>query len=209
MDSAANLENPVVYWSDLRTSLKRTVAPTVEPVTVPSLRQQARIGDVDDENQIASEWLIGCRELVEVDARVALCTQTWTLQFDQFPCDVIEIPIWPLASISSIAYVDTDGTTQTWAASNYIVNTANKPGRVTLAYNIAWPTARLQENAITVTFVAGFGGAVDVPQIYKQAIRLLGAECFISREAVGNLNDEQLVNYRAWIARGMWSGGYR
>jgi len=198
-----------VYWSDLRTSLKRTVAPTVEPVTVASLKEHSRIGDVTDENQIASEWLAGCREMVEVDARVALCTQTWTLQFDQFPCDVIEIPVWPLASVSSVSYVDTNGATQTWSSSNYIVNTANKPGRLTLAYNSNWPVARLQENAITVTFIAGFASAADVPQIYKQAIRLLGAECFISREAVGSLNDEQLTNYRAWIARGMWSGGYR
>ena len=169
---------------------------------------QSRIGDVDDENQLTTEHLLAAREMVEKDCRVALCTQTWTLQFDQFPCDVIEIPIWPLASISSIVYVDTNGATQTWAAANYIVNTANKPGRVTLAYNIAWPSARLQENAITVTFVAGFGGVADVPQIYKQAIRLCAGEMHISREGGGNEIDEHMPNYRAWIARGMWSGGY-
>lgn len=198
-----------MYWHELRKSWKRTVAPTVEPVTVSSLKQHARATDTNDEDSIAYEWLVGCREMVETDAQVALCTQTWTLQFDQFPCDVIEFPIWPLASVTSVSYVDTSGATQTWNSSNYIVNTANKPGRLTLAYGATWPNARLQENSITVTFVAGFGGMTDVPQIYKQAIRLLAAECFISREAVGSLNDEQLTNYRAWIARGMWDGGYR
>lgn len=198
-----------MYWSDLRTSLKRTVAPTVEPVTVSGQKMQSRIGDVDDENQLTAEHLAAAREMVEKDCQVALCTQTWTLQFDQFPCDVIEIPIWPLASVSGVSYVDTNGTTQTWASSNYIVNTASKPGRLTLAYSANWPVARLQENAITVTFIAGFASVLEVPQVYKQAIRLCAGEQNISREGGGNAIDEHMPNYRAWIARGMWSGGYR
>ena len=199
-----------MYWSELRTSLKRTVAPTIEPVTVSEQKLHSRMGtDAAEEDSKVANYLAASREMVEVDCRVALCTQTWTLQFDQFPVDVIEVPIWPLQGISSISYVDTNGATQTWSSSNYIVNTANKPGRITLAYGMSWPVARYQENAITVTFVAGFGAASDVPQIYKQAIRLLAGECVISGEAVGALNDEQLVNYRAWIARGMWSGGSR
>ena len=198
-----------VEWKDLRKSLKRTVAPTVEPITVQNLKAHARIGDVSDEDPLAAEWITGCREMVEVDCQAALCTQTWTLQFDEFPCDVIEIPIWPLASVTSVTYIDNDGATQTWSSSYYIVNTASKPGRITLAYNAVWPVARCQENSVTVTFVAGFGVATAVPQIYKQAIRLLAAECFISREAVGSLLDEQMTNYRAWLTRGMWSGGYR
>ena len=197
-----------MYWSDIRQSLKRTVAPTVEPVTVPNVKTHSRVADIPDEDSLAAEWIQGCREMVEVDCQVALCTQTWTLQFDQFPCDAIEVPIWPLVS-ATIAYVDSNGDAQTLSASNYIVNTASKPGRIALAYNTSWPIARCQENSVTVTFVAGFGNASAVPQIYKQAIRLLGADCFENRGAVGTLTDEQLTSYRSWISRGMWSGGYR
>lgn len=204
-------------FHQLRSTLKRTVAPTVEPVSVASLKQHSRLGDVADEDLVLTKYLLAAREMVETDTQRALCTQTWQLQMGQFPCggvngydfpfiNAIELRICPVASVSSIYYVASDGTSTLWPSSNYIVNTSSEPGRVTLAYGATWPTVRNQENAVTVTFVSGYGAATDVPERACQAIRLLAAEWVISREAGGAIVDEKLVNYRSVIDRLLWSG---
>lgn len=193
-------------FHELRSSLRRSVAPTTEPVDVPTLKQHARLGECVDEDAILAKYLKLGREMVETDTERALITQTWVLEMDRFPCDAIELRRCPVQSVTSVVYLAADGTSTTWASSNYVVNTASEPGRITLAYGKSWPTTLCQENAVTVTFVAGYGAATAVPERACQAIRLLAAEAVISREAVGALTDEQMVNYRAIVDRLRWSG---
>ena len=54
--------------------------------------------------------------------------------------------------------MDDAGDTQTWAASNYIVQTGKSPGVIALAFNVTVPTPRNQPNPVTVRAEAGSGG---------------------------------------------------
>jgi hypothetical protein len=67
----------------------------------------------------------------------------------------LELPKSPLLSVTSVQYVDGSGALQTLDPSQYLVDTATKPGRVTPAFGLAWPVARRQMDAVRVTFVAG------------------------------------------------------
>ena len=60
----------------------------------------------------------------------------------QFTGDIIKIAKWPLSSVTSIAYLDADGDSQTLSASKYIVDAANIPGRIKPAFGEVWPTTR-------------------------------------------------------------------
>ena len=196
-----------MYWKDARWTLKRTVDPVVEPVTVDDLRQQCRI-DSQEEDTLLRSFITAAREMVETDTRRALITQTWELKFDAFPCDVIEVRRCPLISVSSIAYVDTNGTSQTLASTVYSVDANSEPGRITLAYQQTWTTTRTQDNAVTMTFTAGYGAAAtSVPERAKLAIRLLAAHWFNNREstAFGAMNEIPL-GYTSLIERLMWAG---
>jgi uncharacterized phiE125 gp8 family phage protein len=193
-------------FHNLRSTLARIVEPTIEPVTIALLKKHARVGDCNDEDVVYERYLKLGREMVETDLQRALITQTWQLHMDRFPSDAIELRICPVQSVTSVTYVDGLGVTQTWSPANYIANVQSEPGRIALAYGQAWPVARCQENSVTVTFVAGYGGVSSVPERACQAIRLLAAEAIISREAVGTLVDEQMANYRAIIDRIRWSG---
>lgn len=112
--------------------------------------------------------IIGARHAAERKTRCALITQTWDLSLDGFPSWELRIPKPPLQSVTSITYVDTDGTTQTLAASAYTVDIKSQPGRITPAYGLVWPVTRYQVNAVTVRFVCGFGAAAAVSDETKQ-----------------------------------------
>lgn len=93
-------------------------------------------------------------------------------------------PAWsPLVAVTSITYVDANGTTQTLAADQYRVDTDTQPARITEAWSCTWPAIRNITNAIAVTYTAGYGtAAADVPQRIRSAILLLVGHLYNNRE---------------------------
>ena len=118
----------------------------------------------------------------------SLVNTTWRVKLDEWPCDEdgdaeIELPRPPLVSVSSITYLDTANTSQTLSSSHYTVDSHNEPGRIVPSYNSIWPEVLDHVNAITVTYVAGYGAtAADVPQAIKQAILLCVGDLYEQRE---------------------------
>lgn len=196
-----------MFWRDMVTQPRLSVAPTVEPVSVDELRTHSRI-DTTDEDQLLASHLTAAREMVEKETSRALCTQTWTLKLDRFPYDMMELRVVPVSSVTSITYYDTSNVSQTLSTDYYVSDTSSEPARIVRAYNYEWPETYDRPNAVTVTFVAGYGGASLVPGIAKQAIRLLAGHWAINREAVGTVGDEVALSYGSLVDRLRW-GGYR
>lgn len=139
----------------------------------------------------------------------AIITQTWRMKMDAFPADPtarIRIPLPPLQSVSSITYVDQNGSTQTLASSGYKVMAAGEnPGSIALAYGQEWPSTREEPEAVTITFVCGFGDAAsDVPAAVINAGLLLVAHWYDQRAAVhvsnGGTVDEMPLAVGALLA---------
>lgn len=120
-----------------------------------------------------SALVTAARQQVEHHTRRALITQTYKYYLSRFETE-IEIPRAPLQSVSSIAYVDTGGATQTVNASVYTVDTDSQPGRVYLTPDQTWPSdVDDREKAITITFIAGYGAAgSSVPAAVLEALKL-------------------------------------
>lgn len=106
--------------------------------------------------------IIGARRAAERKTHCKLITQTWDYSLDAFPGWELRVPNPPLQSVTSITYVDSDGASQTLAASSYTVDIKSQPARITPAYGLVWPVTRAQVNAVTVRFVCGFGAASAV-----------------------------------------------
>lgn len=196
-----------MLWRDMVTQPRLSVAPTAEPVSVDELRTHCRIDDNFEDSSLAS-YMTAAREMVEHESQRALCTQTWTLTLCEFPTDVIELRRAPVSSVSSIAYYDASNAIQTLSASYYVVDTSTEPARIVLAHGYNWPETYDRPNAVTITFVAGYGGAAAVPGMAKQAIRLLAGHWAINRESVGTVGDEIALSYGSLVDRLRW-GGYR
>jgi len=165
--------------------MKLTVStpPAEEPITLTEAKLHLRVDDDADDALIAA-LITAARQRIEAATWRSLITQTLVLRLDEWPAgNCIELPRPPLVSVTSVQYTDEAGSTTTFASSNYLVSTAGDPGAIVLKSTSAWPTATPQAvDGVTVTYVAGYGEAVDVPQIIKQAILMTVGHWYENRE---------------------------
>ena len=145
-------------------------APT-EPVTRAEAKLHARIDTTADDSLI-DELITAARKYWEERLHRKFLTQTVTEKFDAFPSQ-FRPQYSPLIGVTSIHYNDTGGTDQTLASSVYTVDTATEPGRISLDTGQNWPAAETTDNAVTLTYTAGYGAAADVPGQYKVLIKML------------------------------------
>lgn len=157
-------------------TLTLTVPPATEPVTLAEVKEHLRI-DGTDSDATLSVYLKAAREWCETQTRRAFINQTWTLKIEEWPIEEgeyeIELPLGPVASISSITYLDTAGARQTLAANQYELFGAGADGIpfVEEAENVVWPATYESDENIVVTFVAGYGvTAATVPSPIRAAI---------------------------------------
>lgn len=163
--------------------LVQSVAPTVEPLTIEEAKLHLRV-DAEDENTAIAALIQSAREYVENFTGRQLITATYQWSLDAF-VGVLYLPKPPLQSVTTVAYTDGDGNGQTVSSANYQVDTASQPGRVVPSYSKTWPTTRNELNAVVVTYKAGYGDtALNVPEQYKTAMKLLIGHWFENREAI-------------------------
>ncbi len=163
--------------------LTLVTAPSGEPVEVAEVKAHARVEITDDDTYLGG-LITAARQWVERATGRALVTQTWRLSLCEFPRWEIRLPKSPLASVSSITYVDAAGTTQTLSSAAYEVDTGVEPGLVQPVFDEVWPYSREQANSVRITFVAGYGSPVAVPEPIKLAIRYLVSHWYENREPV-------------------------
>lgn len=166
-------------------ALKLVTPPAIEPVSLEEAKAHIRQDSPADDAYITG-LITEARETIENLARRALISQTWRLSLDRWPAvDYISLPRPPLASVTSLIYLDQAGDDTTWASSNYIVDSDSEPGRLVLAYNVSWPSTPTlyPVNPIQITYVAGYGDeAADVPAMWKKAILMLLGHWYENRE---------------------------
>jgi uncharacterized phiE125 gp8 family phage protein len=187
-------------------TLKTTVEPTVEPVTVEEALAFAEFEAEDATRaEIMRGLLVTARRKVERDAAVALITQTRVAKFDCFHGCEQEFHIVPIQSVA-ITYLDSAGDSQTWETSNFQVDTHNIPPRVAPVDGETWPTTATGSfNAATFTLVCGYGDSADsVPEEAKTAIKLLAKEWFWNRCPTGEVGHDVRFAYGALIDALSW-----
>ncbi len=175
-------------------------APAVEPVSPQEISEQARI-DIHDEDGWVFDAIKAARELCEVFIKRCFIDTKLQMNLDRFPVGEFFLRRPRLISVTSIKYLDTNGTQQTLSASAYSVDIKSEPGRLTPAYNLTWPDTRVDTNAIEIIYHAGYGTtAATVPNSVKQAIKVTVANWFNNREEQGVLPDvaKTLLACESW-----------
>lgn len=163
--------------------LRRTAEPVADAITIHTAKKQCEIGVSDSTHDTHLHRLItaAVRD-VERFTRRSLITQTWQLTNSCFPLWEIALPRPPFQSITSIQYVDDNGTTQTLSSSLYQVD-GSSPALVCPAFNQSWPASRsLTANAVTITYVAGYGAdSTTIPPEFVNLVAELVAFRFMNR----------------------------
>ena len=181
-------------------ALTRTIGPTAEPLSLVEVKQHLRLTH-DSEDALLVLYLQAARDYVERVTRRQLLPATYTLKLDAFGGRAIALPRPPLQSVTSIAYLDTAGASQTLAATVYGVDTASEPGRVYLKYGQSWPSTYSQLQAVTITYIAGWTGDTTLPHGLKMALLLLMGHLYEHREATV---EKALVDIPHGLTRLLW-----
>jgi uncharacterized phiE125 gp8 family phage protein len=164
-------------------SLKLITAPTTLPVTVAEAKLHCRV-DTSADDTLIEAYIKAAVDKCEHYTGRALMAQTWRLTLDEFP-EAFELTRIPVASITSVKYFNSAGTETTMSSGDYALDNASdfNSAYVVPAYGGAWPTARVQTNAVQVNFVAGYADAASVPGALKAWILLAVAGMYEYREA--------------------------
>lgn len=164
----------------------RNTAVDLTPLLYSLALTHARIDDDTGQTAAINQFLSAAIEKVQEDTGQQLAGATFTFTRDGFPDsadDFMSIPLPPLQSVESISYIDAAGQSQTLSPSVYIVDTARRPGRVSLKQGQVWPTTADQRRTVTINFTAGYGNAAsDIPSRLKMAVLLLFAGWYENRE---------------------------
>ncbi len=181
-------------------------APAVEPVTAAELREHLRESADGLSDSEANGLITEARQWIEDHINTALITQTWVMTIDRWPGGTerwwdgvkeahidtlsgdghlvdLEIPRWPLQSISGVNVYDEDGTeTAVTVADVFDVDAQSIPGRITLQRGATWPVALRANNAIQITYISGYGDAAsDVPAPLKRSVKQLASALYANR----------------------------
>lgn len=165
-------------------ALTRTAAPA-ELITLIEAKAHLNISHADDDTLITSLIAAALDVLDGNTGEVgkALVTQTWEWKTSGVS-DCVELPVKPVQSITSITYYDTDNVSQTATVSDYELD----EGYLRPKTGKSWPATYPRFDAVTITFVAGYGDADDVPAGIKHAGLLLIGHYYENREDVGRGN---------------------
>ncbi len=159
-------------------------APAFEPVTLKEAKDHLRVDTANDDALISS-FITVARVNAEYFTGRAFITQEWDWFLDCFPgaTGILNVPVPPLQSVTSVNYLDVDGNSQLLDGSKYVADSKSIVGRIAPAVDEVWPDTRRTLNAVTIRFKAGYGDfRAKVPEQIKAAMNLLEGHLYENRE---------------------------
>ncbi|OKP79775.1 hypothetical protein BTE77_06705 [Ensifer adhaerens] len=173
---------------------KVTTAATTEPVSLEEAKRRLHVTYDDDDEDIRL-MISSMRDHAEKYCNTRFASQTVEMKCDGF-CDLARLPEAPVASVTSIAYLDTAGNNQTLADTVYELRNDGLEVAIVTKYAQQWPAIQLGSR-IVVTAVVGYATA---PAAVKHAILLNIADAYENRENAElddwTAFDALLCNYR-------------
>jgi uncharacterized phiE125 gp8 family phage protein len=155
--------------------------PAAEPITLAEAKHFIRVEHADDDDVITA-LIAGARIHVEAATRRALMTQSWRVIRDCWPESgrLALLPV-PLASVDAARIRGADGSAQPIDVASLTIDKAAAPATVAFTAPSAPERA---VGGIEIDITCGYGGAEDVPEPLRQAIRMLVAHWYENRGLV-------------------------
>lgn len=166
----------------------RTVAPALDLWSTAEVKSHLNVTFGDDDTLIGAIRDTVQQYLDGFTGYLGRCllTQTWRQDLACFPGDDrLRLPFRPVSAVSGITYYDSNNTTQTLATTVYAGPFTDELGAyVILKFGQSWPVTYSREDAVSVTFAAGYATAAVVPAPIRAAALLMCGDLYAHRETV-------------------------
>ncbi|QPM89378.1 head-tail connector protein [Pseudooceanicola algae] len=151
----------------------QTSDPLAELITLAQAQARLRRGDGEDDGTIELVIVAALSQLDGVDGILgrALVSQGWADQLSGFPIgDRLPIVLAPVISVDSVTYFDADNVEQVLSPSAYALGHDCSGAYLRLDPNWSWPSTYDRDDAVTLSYAAGYGpAATDVPAAIRLA----------------------------------------
>jgi uncharacterized phiE125 gp8 family phage protein len=186
------------------------------PVSVADAKEHLRVVDTTEDDDYIGLLIDAATTCCEDYCDRTFADKTYTVAFDDFFGTRIELPRPPVrlnataaSATVTISYVDTGGATQTltWSQSgtqNFRLDRDHVPALIYPTYLDVWPSVRIDDKSVQITYLAGYGGAANVPKPAVHAIKMLVGHWYANREAVGNVGQNVPMGVAALLEPLKW-----
>lgn len=169
------------------TSCQVTATSAELPVTLELARAHLRNEDLRFDDEYVSAVIRAAAANIEKQYGLALLTQTIRQTHSAFPASSdtpLLLRIAPLVSVTSIAYIDSAGNTQTWSSAEYASGRYDLTAFIIPKTGYTWPSGlAVRPDAVVVTYQAGFGTKASVlPADIRSALLLQIGYLYENRE---------------------------
>lgn len=190
--------------------------PSARPVDTEEAKEHLRIVDTTADDDYIDHLIDAATTWCEDYCDRTFADKTYTVAFDDFFGTRIELPRPPVrlnataaSATVTISYVDTGGATQTltWSQSgtqDFRLDRDHVPALIYPKYLEVWPSVRIDDKSVQITYLAGYGGAANVPKPAVHAIKMLVGHWYANREAVGNVGQNVPLGVAALLEPLKW-----
>lgn len=183
--------------------LVTVTAPTEEPVSIDDAKAQVSIIDDTSHDARILRLIRAARLQAEAHTGMRAMTQTVRLELDTFPDDdEIDLGVYPVQSITSVQYDDTNNVQQTLTSGTHFYSDITGLAPRILPVD-SWPdTKDGKPGAVRITMVVGYTSADLVPEDFSQAILLRMAELFdqTTESVQGTMNSAATLGFELLLA---------
>lgn len=209
-----------------RKSVYVTASNDSPAISTADMKSFLRVNDSAEDSLIAS-YVATATEAVKQYCRRAISTETFVFKADGFTQpdgddrlmalgpgvhtvsvpyvlgggETLDLPFPPLASVTSVVTYDRGNNASTYDSAKYQVDLQS--GRIYLNEGETWPSNLRAQDAVEVTYVAGYGSG-SIPEPILQAIRLYVMQMYdgdcagVAGEVASLLGPYRLMDGLAW-----------
>ena len=163
-----------------------SVTSSSETVVLAEAKAHLNVLDDNDDTYIASLVTVA-RTAAEAYTKLDLVPKTIVWYMNDFPAgEIVLKDHTPLREVTTIHYLDADGTTAAVSTEDFNYDTYAEPPRIYEGYDDTWPTVYPYtdaENNVTITYASGYT-TTTLPAQAKQAILIMVADLYEHRESV-------------------------
>lgn len=161
-------------------------APTATPVSIDEVKAHVGAADFSDDDAMLTALIAAAVSHLDGWTGIlgrCLMPQTWRQDYDDFR-SCMRLPLFPVASITTLKYTDTNGAEQTIAGANYTLKNDDRGAYLEFVNTYSFPSLNAESSAVRIAYVAGYADAASVPGAIRAAILLLIGHWYANREAV-------------------------
>jgi uncharacterized phiE125 gp8 family phage protein len=186
--------------------LRRTAVASSRPISLADARMHLKDPPEGEDPLIDRLIRVSCDIVGEMSGRV-LALETWEAAYPSVSGDLV-LPKNPVQAVTGIAYYDALDALQSAVLSDFYIFKDDDRCLIRPKSGKSWPQTITREDAITVTFTAGYSA---VPDALISAIQLMIGHLYENREAVvtGTITSELPLAVQEMIAihRIGWAAG--